>query len=178
MVLAMIAALGGCEQAKESFGMARSSPDEFAVVTRAPLSVPPEYGLRPPTPGAQRPQEATTRNEAREILINSGGKGASGAAGAGLSPGEAALLGRAGAANVDPAIREKVARESAVLAAGDKNFVERLVFWHKDEPPGVVVDADAEARRLKENAALGDAATKGSTPVIQRRKKGLLEGIF
>ena len=27
-------------------------PDEFAVVTRAPLSLPPDYGLRPPRRGA------------------------------------------------------------------------------------------------------------------------------
>ena len=40
-------------------------PDEFAVVTRAPLSLPPDYGLRPPRPGAARPNEASPRDDAQ-----------------------------------------------------------------------------------------------------------------
>lgn len=180
--IAMIASLGGCEGARESFGLAKSSPDEFAVVTRAPLAIPPEFGLRPPTPGAKRPQEASTQNEARQILLRSGRNGAEGAeGGAGgkeFSRGEVALLGRAGAGNADPAIRDKVSRESSVLAEGDKGFIKRLMFWQDDEQPGIVIDANKESRRLRENAALGDAPVKGATPVIERRDKGFLEGIF
>ena len=175
----MIAILGGCEQSREAFGLNKSAPDEFAVVTRAPLAIPPDFALRPPTPGAQRPQEASTRNEARQILLRGGRNGAQGGpSGNDLSRGEVALLGRAGTENADPSIRERVSRDSSVLAEGDKGFIKRLIFWQEDEPPGIVVHAGRESRRLSENAALGDAATKGTTPVIERKEKGFLEGLF
>jgi hypothetical protein len=41
-----------------------------------------------------------------------------------------------------------------------------------------VVDPQAEAQRLRENQALGKPVTDGDTPIIRRRKKGALEGIF
>jgi len=40
--------------------------DEFAVVTKAPLIMPPDYNLRPPRPGAARPQEQSERQQAAE----------------------------------------------------------------------------------------------------------------
>ena len=176
--MAAIGLLAGCENAREAMGMGKTSPDEFAVVPRAPLAIPPEFGLRPPTPGAKRPQENTTRTEAREILVRSGGADARGAVGGQFSRGEMALLGKANTRNADPNIREKVSRESAVLAEGEKGFVKRLIFWQEEEKPGEVIDARKESRRLEENLALGDAPVKGPTPKIERREKGFLEGIF
>ena len=179
VVIGVIASLGGCEQAREAFGLKKSAPDEFSVVTRAPLAIPPDYGLRPPTPGVQRPQEKSTKNEAREILLRKGpnvGQGAPG--GKQLTTGEVALLGKAGARNPDPSIREKISRESAVLAESDDKFLARLMFWQVKEPPGRIVDPDNESRRLRENSALGDAPVKGTTPVIERKEKGILDGLF
>ena len=40
------------------------------------------------------------------------------------------------------------------------------------------VDAGKEAQRLREAAAAGEDTDKIKTPVIKRRKRGLLEGIF
>lgn len=175
----MILLLVGCEQAKETFGMKKSSPDEFAVVPRAPLSIPPEFGLRPPVPGAKRPQEKSTENAARQILVRSGTSGGQDeSVPRAFSRGEAALLGKAGAENADPGIRDKVSRESAVLAQSGNGFVKRLMFWQKPAPPGEIIDPTAESRRIDENLALGDAPVKGTTPVIERREKGWLEGLF
>ncbi|MEL6257580.1 MAG: DUF3035 domain-containing protein, partial [Pseudomonadota bacterium] len=33
------------------------SPDEFRIVTKAPLEIPPEYNLRPPPTGSSTPTE-------------------------------------------------------------------------------------------------------------------------
>ncbi|MEE2969863.1 MAG: DUF3035 domain-containing protein [Pseudomonadota bacterium] len=177
-VLALGLSLSGCQKTREAFGLNKSAPDEFAVVTRAPLSMPPDYGLRPPTPGVQRPQERDIKDEARRILVTSGTGGASTRTGAAPSVGESALLNRAGAANTDSSIRQTVSRENKLLAAGDSGFVDRLIFWRKPDPKHSEIDASREARRLNENAAMGDPVTKGATPVIQRKKRGILGGIF
>src|ERR1700742_2437245 len=62
--------LGGCSGDKlaRTFGLTRDAPDEYTVTTRAPLSMPPDYNLRPPRPGAPRPQEQSERQQAQETL--------------------------------------------------------------------------------------------------------------
>jgi hypothetical protein len=176
-LLALGLGLSGCQKTREAFGLNKSAPDEFSVVTRAPLSLPPDYGLRPPTPGVKRPQEREIKDEARRILVTSGG-GKMTTTSAAPSVGEFALLNKAGAANADPSIRQMVSRENQILAAGDKGFVDQLIFWRKEEPKHSEIDPTKEARRLRENAAMGDPATKGPTPVIERKKRGILSGIF
>ena len=51
-VLFLALGVGGCTEARRAVGWEKSPPDEFRIMTRAPLSMPPDYGLRPPTPGA------------------------------------------------------------------------------------------------------------------------------
>ena len=48
-------ALSGCTSAQKALGMSKVVPDEFRVVSKAPLAVPPDYALRPPAPGEPRP---------------------------------------------------------------------------------------------------------------------------
>ena len=71
----------------------------------------------------------------------------------------------------------KVARGGYTMSP-DRGFLEGLIFWRKPEPAGDVVDPEAEAARLKTNAEQGLPVTAGETPIIKRRKKALLEGIF
>jgi hypothetical protein len=62
--------LGGCSKGtvQDALGMSKRAPDEFAVVRRAPLIVPPDYDLRPPEPGAPRPNVGRTADQARVAL--------------------------------------------------------------------------------------------------------------
>ncbi|HEY0837577.1 MAG TPA: DUF3035 domain-containing protein, partial [Azospirillum sp.] len=56
--LALVAlTVSGCSDVRRSIGLDRASPDEFAVVSRAPLSMPPDLRLPAPRPGAMRPQD-------------------------------------------------------------------------------------------------------------------------
>ncbi|WP_430395478.1 DUF3035 domain-containing protein [Ferrovibrio sp.] len=188
VLLALPLALTGCDTAREALGLNKKAPDEFAVVTKAPLVLPPEFGLRPPEPGAPRPQEVTARERAQAAL--SGGRGeAAGqlspmqrsaqAQAAPRSPGEAQLLQLARASNPDPDIRRKVNDEFTQLAERDSRLVDRLIFWQKpQDPSGTVVDPAREAQRLRENAAQGKAANTGDVPTVKRRERGILEGIF
>ena len=65
----LVLALGGCEETRRVLGYDKSTPDEFRIVSRAPLSLPPDYNLRPPQPGAVRPQDGTTRESARNSAL-------------------------------------------------------------------------------------------------------------
>lgn len=173
----------GCEQARNVIGLEKQVPDEFAVATRAPLSVPPEFDLRPPAPGAQRPQEKSIRNQARNILLRDSGANSAAATQIAVtsgrfSPGEAALLASAGALNVGASIRSVVNRENTALVEVDDSFFDKVFFWQEVDGPGIIVDPDKESRRLREARAIGDPPNKGEVPVIKRRERGILEGIF
>jgi hypothetical protein len=179
--------LGACQNAKEMMGLTKRSPDEFQVVSRAPLSMPPDFSLRPPSPGAPRPQEGTTQDQAKSIItgyserqlapdqIPSIGDGEKVAT---ESAGESAFLQSAGIAGVDPNIRKLVDQETNQDEANSTSFLDDLIFWRKPEPYGTVVDPAAEQKRLQENQALGKPVDAGETPIIERKQKGLLEGIF
>ena len=43
---------------------------------------------------------------------------------------------------------------------------------------GTVLDPQREAQRLRENSALGRSPEAGDTPIIQRRQRGLLDGLL
>jgi hypothetical protein len=64
--------LPGCTGFRQAVGMDRVGPDEFAVESRAPLTIPPEFSLRPPQPGATRPQELTAADKARKVIDTAG----------------------------------------------------------------------------------------------------------
>ena len=76
-VLGIAALLTGCtgnSKVGRVLGFEKSTPDEFAVVKRAPLTLPPDYGLRPPKPGAPRPQAVSPRSDAKKSLLSASSK--------------------------------------------------------------------------------------------------------
>lgn len=175
-LVALSLIVAGCSGISDQIsGKGKYAPDEFSVVSRAPLTLPPDYGLRPPQPGALRPQDTRAQDIAKAALL---GAGASLQSTANASTGEQALLGRAGGADADPNIRRIINEESAIYAEDDDTFVDALLFWQDKQQPGLIVDPTKENQRLEEATALGDDPTEGETAVIERRQKGILEGVF
>ncbi len=173
-ILLLAGLLAGCEGIRSIVGQNKTAPDEFAVYSRAPLSLPPDYGLRPPAPGTLRPQGVDPRSQTRQTLLGSrAGGGADN-----IQPGEQALLNRLGAANANPDIRRLINQETAALAEESVSITDRLMFWSKPNQFGTVVDAEKESKRIRENQALGRPVTDGETPIIERKRKGFLEGVF
>lgn len=168
--------LSACSDAKRALGYEKAPPDEFQVVSRAPLSMPPDFSLRPPVAGAARPQEATPREQARKVIA--GQRGSTPIATEGRSQGDLVLMRRIGADSIQPDIRVLVNKENQSLIDAEKDFADRIVFWRKAQPPGTAVDPAKETSRLRENQALGRSVSDGETPQIQRRKRAWLEGIF
>ena len=91
--------LAGCGGGKGGILAGRNAPDEFMVARRAPLTIPPDFALVPPRPGAPRPQEADSSTQALNAMF--GGP-------APRSAGEQAVIGQAGTV-AEPGIRSNVA---------------------------------------------------------------------
>lgn len=183
-MLALTLALGACESVRELAGQGKRPPDEFTVYSRSPLSVPPDFALRPPGSGATAPSAAAAA-DARQALLGSrtalpgdAGSADSAALAAASSPGISELLTKTGATSAEPDIRGIVNRETTILADADSNFTDRLIFWKTPTEYGTVVDPVQEAKRIQDNQALGKPIVAGATPTIERKRRAILEGIF
>jgi hypothetical protein len=165
-------ALSACSELRQDLGLGRNPPDEFAVVDQPPLSMPPDFDLRPPQPGAPRPQGVDMKQRASEILF--GGVGEKTVDTAELSAVEKSLLEKSGGDKANPDIKQVVERESTQRIVGTQHLVDDLLWWKKDAPPGTIVDAAAEAARIKDAKDKGDNISTGATPVIERQKSGWL----
>src|SRR6516225_263932 len=64
--------IAGCTDFKRTIGLEPTLPDEFAVESRAPLTIPPDFELRPPQPGASRPQEKSADQQAKRLIEQAG----------------------------------------------------------------------------------------------------------
>lgn len=164
---ALVAAVGlaGCSSTKRALGMTKVTPDEFRIVTKAPLVVPPDYSLRPPAPGEPRPQELQPESAARTALLGQ-------REGEARSDGEKLLVAKAGAEKADPLIRYVVDDEFGDVAHKDKSFADKVMFWRSDKSAtpaaaqdntAAPVNAESEAERLKK-------LTGGKDILIQREQ--------
>ncbi len=166
--LSVLMALGGCSPGmKKTFGLTANPPDAFDVGTQAPLSLPPELGQLPlPNPGEPRPQQTDAAQEGLEALSPASAITPDSSS---TSAGQEALLGAAGPTPPD-SIRAQV-NQSALVDSKPPGFVANLMG--SGPTPQPAVDAPAEARRLQENAALGQPVTTGDTPQTSTEKPGL-----
>ena len=179
LACSLVLGTSACSNLRDAFGLSKRAPDEFAVLTKPPLVVPPDFTLRPPLPGAAAdPNSAAATGEAKAALLGQGAAQAPDSPPADGSVGEQALLARAGADEAEPGIRALILRETTHLEERDPSFTERLIFWRRAPASGQVIDAAKEAERLRRATAEGQPPTDGETPVIQRRERGLLEDIF
>ena len=159
------AGLSGCTSTQKALGMSKVTPDEFRIVTKAPLVVPPDYALRPPAPGEPRPQELQPESAARNALL--GQREAEQ-----RSAGEKMLVAKAGAEKADPLVRYVVDDEFGDIAHKEKGFADKVMFWKKGDAeaapaatadgPSANIDAAAEKERL--------AKLTGNKDVLIRRE--------
>jgi hypothetical protein len=178
VVLALVAAtaLAGCQATSHALGLSKVTPDEFRVVSKAPLVIPPDYSLRPPSPGEPRPQELEPQSAARTALL--------GARQAEIrSDGEKLLVAKAGGDKADPLIRYVVDDQFGAIAHKDKSFADWVMFWEHGQPQvqpimesaaetPAVIDPATEEKRIA-------GLTGNQTIVIEREgaKKIKLPGL-
>lgn len=142
----MTIGLAACSDGvKENLGLVNTPPDEFSVITRAPLSVPPDFALRPPRPGAERPMEISTKTQARQTIFGASDMGQSGTTRPSGDTSEG-FLAKVGADNADPNIRMVLDSEEPV---DNRTTAERLLFMSGSSEEGNPINPEEEFERLK-----------------------------
>jgi hypothetical protein len=180
----------GCESLREAAGIAKEPPDEFAVVTKSPLVIPPEFSLRPPKPGAAPTNQSSPTQAAQSALFGEDPATAAAALPGTFSQEERIVLANSRGANADPAIRKQIASDAKAMEATDDSFTDELLFQTSKPDTGAPLNADAEAQRIQNAKTNGQAAGTASPPTapaqakpddsatIQKDSGGWFDGIF
>lgn len=155
---AAAATVSGCGTVSRALGAGKVTPDEFRVVTSAPLTLPPDYSLRPPRPGEPRPQELAPDQEARAAIFGQD-------TGQTASPGERALVAGAGAEAVDPNARDTVDFESQNIVHRNEAFADRVLA---NTP-----QAQTEEQRREEEEAIRRATGGGEVTIERDGRSGI-----
>jgi hypothetical protein len=163
------ATVSGCAGLRKAVGAEKVAPDEFRVVTRAPLVMPPDYALRPPRPGDPRPQELRPTDEAKAAVFGQD-------IGRGASAGERLLVARAGAEAVDPNVRAIVDIESASIVHKPSDFAAEVISFGSSAENATPLTEEEQKQRLADLETIR-RATGGSQIVIERRSNGKLPGL-
>lgn len=204
VALLALSACGG--DVRESLGLTRESPDEFVVVSRPPLAVPPEFKLIPPEPGKQGPRHST-EDMAKSALFGEDDKGSVLDTKAGVSneftlegfspetapisavvpvlavdTGSAAtsnFLSRTGAEEADPEIRTKLGedlRAEKPEAKEEAGSLYEQLIGADQEEP--VIDAKGEAERLRSNKDTGKKPNDGDVVTEDKKEKSVLDSLW
>jgi hypothetical protein len=154
----------------KTLGLSKTSPDEFMVISRAPLTLPPDFTLRPPEQASIKNSKA--REAAKHTLLKESTTPALGE----TSKGESVLLNKAGAAQANPNIKQLLRDENQQLTdEHEASPLAGLISDGPNLPSEPTVDVDAEEKRIEDNAKEGRAVTDGETPTNDSKKKeGLL----
>ena len=175
---------------KEKLGLNREGPDEYRVVPRPPLSVPPEFNLRPPgQPSSDYISSVPSETRAHEQVLGGGADTKPDTespftASTAVTPviasplpssGDSQFLSDAGAAQVDPQIRQRLLDDQMNGTGITKDS--HYLFNGKDKSDPVV-DPAKEAARIKQDEQQNKPVTTGDTPVIVPKDTGILGTIF
>lgn len=164
----------GCGISKAVGG--KQAPDEFAIATKAPLVVPPDYALRPPRPGEARPQELSPSERAQQVLLGD-------ASAAPPSAGEQMLLRKANAFGADASIRQLLDAENGGRGEKDRSLANQVMFWKfnggkvDDSAAPLRVDNPEEWMAARDEAIKAVIGEEGQVEIKNSKSLGL-PGVF
>ena len=158
--LILILSMSACSMDKQSMGLGRQTPDEFVVMKRQPLSMPPDYNLSPPEPGKEPLKQPAPEKDA-EIAVF----GAIDEEQSSISETDDNFLREIGADYSQPNIRATLDNEMINDPANNKYLIDGLMFW-KDKDNSIILDNLEESKRIKHNKKQGLAIDQGEVPVL------------
>jgi len=122
-VAGLAVSLSACARTSKALGLTKSTPNEFNILTKAPLVIPPEYNLRPPKVGESSAENNYTQKAAREALIGN-------VDAAEPSQGEIVLMSKAGVAKANQEIRIEIDGVNGVERK-TSSFADQVLFWRE-----------------------------------------------
>ena len=141
-------ALGtGCASSNNN-GARSGVPDEFVVVKKAPLTVPPDYSLRPPELGTVRPVEVKAENQAVAAFGTELGQDASSV--------ERMLIARAGAIAANPNIRSIIDYDESGLLRKGSTISDAVTGYSASEEELAIAAEDSATGGSDVTIARGD----------------------
>jgi Protein of unknown function (DUF3035) len=180
--------LVGCDSIREAAGVTKEPPDEFAVVTKAPLVMPPDYNLRPPKPGAAPTNQYSPTESAAASMFGEDPAEIAKQMTGDYSQEEKLILATSGAAVSDHAIRQQLAADAKSMEATNDDLTNKLLFQTGPDPKaGNPLDSDSEKQRLdaakssqQTNSTVtpDDAKDSKDSATIDKGGNGWLDGIF
>lgn len=171
--LALLVALGGCDAIKQIPGVAQiggSNQNQDGAdenVRRPPLTLPPDFNLRPPAVGTASATDFTAAQQARQTVfgLEQEKDPASGVQRkSGRSIGESALLQHAGATAAAHDIRQKVDEQTKTLDRKEQAFTNTLLKGNPDQP---------QQTQKADSGWLDGIFSSDNKPVIMRNGGGL-----
>ena len=144
--------------------MGRKTPDEFAVMKRQPLSMPPEYNIEPPEPGKEPLKQPNPEKKAKQAIFGQTDETPSNISGT-----DNTFLDELGTGEYNPNIRGMLEDELINDPANNKYLIDGLMFWG-DKDNSVVIDNLEEAQRLKSNERQGLRVDEGNIPILNPKK--------
>jgi len=189
IIIASLLALTACSgnTVKTTLGLDRGAPDEFRVVSRPPLSVPPQFSLRPPGSAADSSLgQLPTSGQAKALMIG-GTPAADVTVGKATTPtatsksrttAESEFLKNVGAGQADPMVRDKITEDRIIVQQQPEETSWWNIFSSSSAKKDPLVNANQESQRIKTNEDAGQPVTQGDTPVVKDRDTGLLGKIF
>ncbi len=174
----------------QKIGIERKPPDEFRVLSRPPLNVPPEFNLRPPSDGSDMEGLETPASKVAEQAVfgtdtpdsSSESSLKPGTAPTAVMPVESSdmasgtdqnFLNRAGVSVAKPDIRKIIREETGTTGLEEKESALKILSSPNPREP--MVDAEKEKERLKTNAAEGKPVDEGDTPTKLPKDRGILD---
>ena len=203
LLLSLLSACSG-NDVKDTLGMNRVAPDEFKVVSRPPLTVPPQFSLLPPGTDSEGPSQQPASQQAKDVVMGATAadgsttftapqpsatapaktKALSNAASAKTSADRAKkaddqFMQHFGADKADPNVRKELVEDhvSKQLKEEDESW------WYIMSSPAPkakdpMVNASQESDRIKGNADTGKPVTEGETPTVKEKDRGILGRIL
>lgn len=161
LLVVAVATLAACGSSNELPGRGYLPPSDVTTSRTVPLIVPPDFGLRP---------ESDKQAESRTVILADTVTGSAiDVAALNVTLGEEALMVRAGVLNANPAIRQQLNRENALLV-GDPALVDALLFGNYATGSGVEVIEGPEVG--------SDVAIEQGTPIDDDSWIDSVLGIF
>jgi hypothetical protein len=165
-------ALIGCQDIRDAAGITKTPPDEFAVVTKAPLVIPPDFNLRPPKPGAPPTNQSSPTDSAEQAITGDDPATVAASLPSTYSPAEKDLLANTGGATADHTVRAQIAADSKAMSMASGSFTDTLLFRSPQDPNIKPVNADAEHDKLVAEKIDGATPIEGQTASKKDAQEG------